>query len=379
MGFVEEMKWWQWIVVSLLVGAALGYINTQSNDAPAQHASMDTINFEQYLLANPIQDARNSNVVYPWINHIVIFPPKIIAQRDSAIQAQLVTFTCVVAVPNHPEKTGPQSFAMVAPCPYVPKPRFRASPNSKYPGLAVYIGQKGDTIDTVAAHAYGKATVEGRRAIVAANYDFRQAHSAADRVIRPGQAYFVPWNPDDKPTIREFIEASIAQGAHVSYRYAWWQSPDYAYEIWMAGSFVVLGVIWPMLLRTMVTGGMGRVRMEDYDLTRFRGGANARKKETRKEMSAADILKLTELEASLKASLKAGEELAPAAARAPEQEPSPQIIKLQGTAAGEMAAAPMTEEEKHYTGQYYPVVLPEAKPDDAARDLESNEPKKSES
>jgi phage tail protein X len=247
----------------------------------------------------------------------------------------------------------------------MPKPRTAASPNAKYPGTTTYIAKKGDTIESIAAKAYGSETPEGRHAVIDANYSLREAHSAADRVIHPGQAYFIPWNPAENHTIVDFLKAAaVTQGRPIPYRYAWWQESNYVYEIWMTGSFVLVGVIWPALIRIMVGGGMGRMKGEDYDLTRFKGGRDfIRRKEAKKEMSTEDLLKLTELEESLKASLKAGAEAAPVAQAAPAPV-APQVVKLKGALATDTAPIVQTEEEKHYKGEFYPVELPEAKPTD---------------
>ena len=50
MGFVEQMKWWHWVGLSLVLGALLAFLNSGGADTAIQHRSVSTVTFETDLL-----------------------------------------------------------------------------------------------------------------------------------------------------------------------------------------------------------------------------------------------------------------------------------------------------------------------------------------
>jgi hypothetical protein len=256
---------------------------------------------------------------------------------------------------------------MYAPYPYEPEPRADAQRGTKHPGTIIYHAVRGDTMELLEKHFYGNATPDGRAAIVAANDEFRSAHSNADRQPAPANAYYIPWNPAANHSVNDFLDAASKLWRPIPYRYVWWQSPQYAMRIWMGGSFVVIGVIWPLLLRMMLLGGLGRPQTEEYDLSRFKGGKEPQKQAKAKTgITAEDLAQMAAMEASLRASLgpmadamgTPGTAAAPADAKAG---PLPVKELVGGDVPKEV---PKTEEEKarEYRGEFYPVAKPVEKP-----------------
>src|ERR1700733_7696535 len=80
MGFVEEMKWWHWMLVSLLVGAAFAYIQMDSNKGLDRSMSLQI--FEQKLLDPPDKDNG------PIIQNIKVYPT--VTTKNGT--TQIVTF-----------------------------------------------------------------------------------------------------------------------------------------------------------------------------------------------------------------------------------------------------------------------------------------------
>jgi hypothetical protein len=370
MGFVEHMRWWHWTILSLVLGAALGYLNANGGDAPPSHRSIDTMKFEQLLLKPPI---RGKDGEMPWISQIVVYPPRPSGKNDNS-EVQLVTFVAIMQDIVTGQVTA-QDCYMLAPCPYEPKPLGAASPAERYPGTTLYSAKRGDTIQSVLTKEYNKYTREEFAALVAANNSMRQAESASDREIKRGNIYFIPWNPADHHTINDFLDAAVKlKYQNISYHYIWWQSPKYAMRIWMTGTFILVGVIWPILLRMMLLGGLGREEPDDYDLSRFKGSG---KPATVQKQSAAlttdDLARIGEMEASFKASLGSMADAvttstaAATASGAPAA--APEIKKLIGGSDVAQEVAKTEEEaQRAYRGEFYPVVKETVKPAETHED-----------
>jgi len=350
MGFVEDLKWWHWIVISLLVGAALGYINANAPEPPAGRV-LEPLNFEERLVRPAIDDHGRK---IAWISDIVVHPPRPVVYSGHTEYRQMVNFRCIV-LPQDGGTGKAEACSMLAPYPYVPTPRGGPGMHPHYPGLTLYQAQAGDTIQSVITRKYGKYTPELRKAFITANFFiYRKATSAAEIAIEPKQIYFLPWDVTQPHSIADFLTDAAKQGYNASFSYRWMEIPKYVYPVWIAGSFVVIGLIWPLLLRMMVDQGLGRERTQGFDLRRYKPSASEAKPAA-VGATAEDQQRLVDLEANMLASLKAqqaGEAPAPAAGQAA----PPQVAKLSGAAAQTPAAAPEPEpEKKSYEGEYYPV------------------------
>jgi len=379
MGFIERMKWWHWVGLSLVLGALLALLNSGGADTAVQHSSVSTVTFETGLLLPPWVDPKDSSHRRPWMSDLIVHPVQDVPAGDKIVKLQLVSFTRLTPPDAaHPAGETPTEYVW-APFPYEPTPR--APPNQgrqAYPAASLYFGKKGDTLNSLAARFYHKDTPMGEKAIIAANPSLREASGPADLKIQewngwkrrsPG-AYWIPWNPADQHTVSDFLVATnqflqAQQGRAaipISFHYRWWESSKYGYVGWMIGTFLIVGVIWPTLLSVMIRGGLGRMTPQEYDLSRFKGGPEPTVAAAPAVVSKGDMERLRELEESMEATLKASAPAAPAAATAPA--PVPEVKKLAGGPADAPAAPIPVEEKKDYQGEYYPVAKPHGPKDE---------------
>jgi hypothetical protein len=262
---------------------------------------------------------------------------------------------------------------MFAPYPYEPQPRHEPNEDqSGWPAASIYYGQSGDTIESLAARFYHKSTAQGVRAIIAANDTLRSASNASELKIIEDHAYWIPWDPADRHTISDFLLAAnklILQqqgpGAiPVSFRYTWWESANHAFAIWMTGSFLLVGVIWPTLLQVMVKGGLGRTKPEEFDLSRYKPApVSPGIAKPTKAVTKDDMQQLREMEESLEASLRASAQAGGPAAE-PQTQPAAPAIKVLAGAEPAAVLPQAPEEPKEYQGEFYPVVRPVEKKTD---------------
>jgi hypothetical protein len=366
MGFVEELKWWHWIIISLVLGAALGYVNSNAGTPAPVHSSMTQIVFEEKLLSTA-RDASGNKI--PWISSVVIHPVTDLASGPVATTGQLVTFSCYNE-PSGANKSGStDSYSIMVPCPYEPRARINALGPTSYPGMTKFMARGGDTLDSVMKRFYGKASPQGEHAIIGANEVFRHASKLSEVVFLPFRVYWIPWNPAENHTFSDFLSEvnknlaanSKMYAGTIGSRYAWWETPNHVYTIAMGGSFLLVGVIWPALLFVMAKGGLvkkpARVPERKYHSEPEAAPVKA-------TATAGDMQRLRDLEAALTASLKSGEAVATRAVAigASVEEEKPVIKKLDG-ASEPLKPAPVVEEEKDFSGGvFYPVAKPHAPP-----------------
>jgi hypothetical protein len=375
MGFVERMKWWQWTLLSLGLGALLGYLNSGGADTPVNHSSASTVTFETAVVLKPWVDPKNSNYRRAYVSDIVVHPVQEVQVGAKTTKYQLISYTRFIAPDGDHPSGSSQIESLLAPFPYEPTPRSSASNgNRKYPAASAYRGVDGDSIKSLAAKYYPTDSAVGERAIINANPHLREAANKDELKIQPGRWYWIPWDPKDHHNISDFILAAndflnARDGANaipLTFHYRWWESQKYGFEIWMAGTFLIVGVLWPTLLTVMIKGGLGKMTAGEYDLSRFRGGPEpeAPKPATAPVATAADEARLRELEESLTASLKAGAAAAPVAETATAVAAPPEVKKLTGGPAEAAQAPKPVEEAKDYDGEFYPVAHPNKKPDE---------------
>jgi len=84
---------------------------------------------------------------------------------------------------------------------------------------------------------------------------------------------YMPITPNarskDTGTVIDYLKS--VKGA--SFAYAWWRDPAWAIGLWTAGSFVVIGLIWPTLINLIVFGSLSRPKEEKgIDLSKVYSG-----------------------------------------------------------------------------------------------------------
>ena len=146
-----------------------------------------------------------------------------------------------------------------------------------------------------------------------ANLPFRYNHSIQKLIDMKrwslGRAMYIPWNPAERKTVRDWLDTEDKKYSWVKYQYAWWKDPKYCNLVWMGSTFAVVGVIWPMMLSVMSGAGLGKAKAAegDYDPRRFATKTKAKMPAaTSQEMSEERKQQLASLNQSLADSVKDG-------------------------------------------------------------------------
>jgi hypothetical protein len=185
--------------------------------------------------------------------------------------------------------------------------------------------------------------------------------------LRPDQAIYIPWNPNDQKTVLDWLGDAEKDYPWVHHKFAWWKVPQNCNILWIGSSFAIIGVFWPITLNLLTTAGLGRPQAkDDYDISRF--GSTTRKKKAampkpRAEMTEEELKQLTALNETLAASVKEGLEQpagSPSTSALAAQS-GPQIPEREFKAVPAAAPARIEEqpkEDKEFTGEFYPVAHP---------------------
>src|SRR2546423_10453616 len=120
-----------------------------------------------------------------------------------------------------------------------------------------------------------------------------------------------------------------------SFAYAWWRDPAWAIGLWTAGSFVVIGLIWPTLINLIAFGSLNQPKEEKgIDLSKVSSGTS--KSAPPKEVDLEAAAKMAaELEAKIKAD-----------AGAPSQHKPQKAAPAAPVLSGGTLEADMTEQER---------------------------------
>jgi hypothetical protein len=252
------------------------------------------------------------------------------------------------------------------------------------PGIEkLYPVKPEDTLESITTEVYGVLNSNGMEAIARANLAFRADHSVQKLVagghMRVGQNIVIPWNPARHMTVEDWLKTVSQNYSWINYRFAWWKVPNNCYGVWMGGTFLVMGVIWPAVIYGLATIGMGppRIAEEAYDLSRFSGKDKKRKRPVSPksaEMDEEDRRRLAEMNDSLLKSVGEGVRDHGDKLPKPAIQPTPTVLsQLKPEAFVPKAVEPVVpapEAGPHKTskdyqgGEFYPVALPKVKPPD---------------
>jgi hypothetical protein len=159
---------------------------------------------------------------------------------------------------------------------------------------------------------------------------------------------------DPTYTIVDFLADARRQNAALNYSYVALWEPRWAYLAWTAGSLVLIGGLWPTLIRLMIGAGFARAEPDPaYDLSRFKGGNE--KAAAKEQTSAVDEARVRELAEELERKLSADA----SARQGSPQEALPELEPVRPLllAPAEVpAGGEKPPENKEYGGEYYPVV-----------------------
>ena len=89
------------------------------------------------------------------------------------------------------------------------------------------------------------------------------------------------------PTLQARLADAARQNPAIHYHYAWWWTPAGTFVLWTEAGLLLIGGIWPSVIRFLVGAGYGRKREDpQYDLNRF--GADEPNAATNKPVSTAN-------------------------------------------------------------------------------------------
>ncbi|MDB5298695.1 MAG: hypothetical protein JWO87_358, partial [Phycisphaerales bacterium] len=152
-----------------------------------------------------------------------------------------------------------------------------------------------------------------------------------------------------EPTVLDYLDA-LGEARGVQYTHAWWQGMGM--RSWMLSSFLIIGVVWPILVNLMVFGSLRRPKEEKgIDLSQVKAHEQ---KPVAAQVSDEDLARLSELEAELEKNLAA------APSPAPTQAAEPKPARKLTTAPLQPAVAAPTAEQKAFAAKqndFYPTEL----------------------
>jgi hypothetical protein len=205
---LERVQRWQWMAISVVVGAALAYARRDDPEALLSRLGEGVADqqwFEQQLQRRvPLADGST----VPAFGRLTVYPLTLTGRgqrphvhvvagmalvEDRPRRPQLLPTTIPTSVPAGVGKLRP--FFYIAPVPFQP----------------------------LADRQAGKSPAE--------------------------------W-----ATVRDYLNGLKPHG--VTYAYAWWADARYAAAAWVCGSFLLLGVVWPTIVNLLAYGTLGRPHEE---------------------------------------------------------------------------------------------------------------------
>ena len=161
-------------------------------------------------------------------------------------------------------------------------------------------------------------------------------------------------------TVLDYLDR-ISREKGVTYTYAWWRHPRWQTAIWMAGSFLVIGLAWPTLVNVLAFGTLRRPPEDATGPTwaeALRGVFRRQRAAPAAPQASADDAAVREYDAALEAQLAAGAGATdPLAAIGPDLPPPGQVPPALSAAAEPVSAGDAPHEEHHYDAKqddFYP-------------------------
>ncbi|HWE92761.1 MAG TPA: hypothetical protein VG269_02200 [Tepidisphaeraceae bacterium] len=274
MGF-QQIKRWQWVAISLVVGMAMGWLNRMSaQDWTATYGeSLSSVQFEAAVGRHAGDNAH--------FTQLTVVPDEIPDAAGSKRPVYVVTGQYDEARPRRATAgaaAGPNRRCFIAEIPYLP------------------VGMAGPAKATETVMTY---------------------------------------------LVRE----------RIAFQYAWWRDPKAAMAIWVGGSFIVIGIIWPTLINLLVYRSLfAPAQPKGIDLSKVSSGGGENRTQA---MTDADLANLQKLESDLEA------DLAQSAAEQPLSTPAaaPDPVRPMDDKPVEVAAAETDTNSTVFgakEGDYYP-------------------------
>lgn len=196
---------------------------------------------------------------------------------------------------------------------------------------------------------------------VAEGSKYKPAVSLVDEPYRPGGM------PSDDPdlTFQDYLNELSVGRDWITYRYAWWTEPDWSYTLWIGGSFLLLGVIWPTVQNKLIEAGYGRAPEPSTGESLFSILFSRKAKPSRSSddgvkakarptgLSDEELERINKMEADLAGFVKSGSKTTAGEA---DEAAAPAIKNLSSGPLAEQAAPEAPKEEQDYGGEFYPTV-----------------------
>lgn len=302
---LEKIKRWQWIIISLILGFTVGKLRQIYTDdiiADFGNTMNSTRQFEQGLLA--------AEKGIPFFKNLVVYPDP--APRDKSRNYYIVT--------------------------------------------GKYYGGRPEVRSDGTAHAVWRP------------YCIReQDHVTKSGVYVPSidlRAFNRPGGPDyvakfkalPKPTILDFLKI-MREARGVNYKYAWWAEPQNALLLWTAGSFLVVGLLWPSFVYLLAFGTLSQPPSDDdIDLSQLKSTSSSSTAPAAPTgPTQQDLDQLEQMEQKLMANLASRSDAAPGQPAPPIQAPQP--IRQLNAAQSETVQTQEQKDEKSYGAKqddFYP-------------------------
>jgi prepilin-type N-terminal cleavage/methylation domain-containing protein len=170
---------------------------------------------------------------------------------------------------------------------------------------------------------------------------------------------YVPRGKDTPPhprySVRDLMAGTMPRDQLATVKYAWWQARAPRIIMGSVAGLAVVGGLWPMLLRMLVSAGYRRGGKKSFEAKPERVASNAAPIQVAaKAANIASLEHLRELEEEMMRNLRSKTADAPTEQPAPATTPSkPEVRKLEGD--DHVKPPTHTDEDHLYRGEFYPV------------------------
>jgi hypothetical protein len=326
---IEKVRRWQWIAISLVVGLLVVEVRRA---VPRQ--------LSYYGSELPDQKTFEAAIVREYDGHrlfrdLVVYPVEV----DEGGRKTLKHFVAGQYFHGRPRKEGGawkaewKPYCFVADLPFTPW----TSGNPEDPRLRV-----------------SKALIEASRKASARSAGVSKDPEASDApATAPAEASAGP------QTVVDYLRR-MRRERGVQFTYAWWHHPRWQRAIWVTGSFLVIGLVWPTFVNLMTFGTLRRPPDEATGPgwgEALRGVFGRRRTASASPQAAGDDNAVREYDAALEAQLSNGAGANdPIAAIGPDL-PQPAAPAVPSPAHEPVTVADAPHEEHHYEAKrddFYP-------------------------
>lgn len=166
-----------------------------------------------------------------------------------------------------------------------------------------------------------------------------------------------PASPTPDFGVLNYLADKQKQIPTLDWRYEWWLAPRALWALSLGGSMLLIGVVWPITLKTLVKLGLAEPPDERMDLSQVRHvSTEAPSLVAKPKGTAEDEEQLAALNANLEANVAGMAMATPASQAAAAAKGETPVRVLSATGVDESDKPAGTPEEDHdFKGEFYPV------------------------